>query len=438
MGRRMITRPQPERPAERFRRATRASRQATELDELGDVLAESAVEVGFQPVVDIAGRRVVGYEALVRGPRGCSVEQPDRLFAAARAAGRLDELDWLCQRLALEGALRAGLRAPQVLFVNVEPDTSEFMPLQLRSLYARATSQMTVAVEVTERALTERPAALLGHVADIRALGCAIALDDVGAEAGSIAMMALLAPEVIKLDVGLFASTHTRDVAELVDAVAAQAEQSRATVLVERIETEAEAALAEALGGELAQGWLYGRREPLGGAAAGSGPTVVAQSSRLDPRDTTPWSIIARRPARPARRAGPGLLLALGRRLEERASRAGRAAVLLASVAREGALPDPVVNRYMALAERLGYCALVGPDMPSEPAPGVCGARVHPHDPLWREWAIAVVSPHFAAAMSAHDLGRDQPAEQRFEFALTYDRELAVAAASALMARVTR
>ena len=332
MGRRMITRPQPERPAERFRRATRASRQATELDELGDVLAESAVEVGFQPVVDIAGRRVVGYEALVRGPRGCSVEQPDRLFAAARAAGRLDELDWLCQRLALEGALRAGLRAPQVLFVNVEPDTSEFMPLQLRSLYARATSQMTVAVEVTERALTERPAALLGHVADIRALGCAIALDDVGAEAGSIAMMALLAPEVIKLDVGLFASTHTRDVAELVDAVTAQAEQSRATVLVERIETEAEAALAEALGGELAQGWLYGRREPLGGAAAGSGPTVVAQSSRLDPRDTTPWSIIARRPARPGERR-------FAEHFEEPPRRFGPRDLVVA--AEEDALVDP-------------------------------------------------------------------------------------------------
>ena len=93
-------------------------------DAVADVLAEGAVEVGFQPVVALATGDVVGYEALARGPRRHELERRDRLFAAARAAGRLDELDWLCQRLALRAALDAGLRAGQVLFLNVEPDAS--------------------------------------------------------------------------------------------------------------------------------------------------------------------------------------------------------------------------------------------------------------------------------------------------------------------------
>jgi DICT domain-containing protein len=76
--------------------------------------------------------------------------------------------------------------------------------------------------------------------------------------------------------------------------------------------------------------------------------------------------------------------------------------------------------------------------MPSEPVPGVRGARIHAADPLRREWTVAIVSPHFAGALAAHDLGRGAPADRRFEFLLTYDRDRAVAAASALMARVSR
>ena len=203
----------------------------------------------------------IGWEALARGPRGSELESPDRLFAAARAAGRLEELDWLCQRNALRAALEAGVRAPCVLFLNIEPDTSGFLPLELRDLYARASAQMTVCVEVTERALTQRPGALLGHVADMRAMGVAVALDDVGTDADTLAMMSLLAPEVIKLDLALVQNSPDAEIAEVVHAVAAQAERSGATILVEGVETTAQARAGFALGASLAQGWLYGRRE---------------------------------------------------------------------------------------------------------------------------------------------------------------------------------
>ena len=205
--------------------------------------------------------RVIGWEALARGPRGSELELPDRLFAAARAAGRLEELDWLCQRNALRAALDAGVRAPCILFLNIEPDTSGFLPLELRDLYARASAQMTVCVEVTERALTQRPGALLGHVADMRAMGVAVALDDVGTDADTLAMMSLLAPEVIKLDLALVQSSPDAEIAEVVHAVAAQAERSGATILVEGVETPEQARAGFALGASLAQGWLYGRRE---------------------------------------------------------------------------------------------------------------------------------------------------------------------------------
>ena len=49
---------------------------------------------------------------------------------------------------------------------------------------------------------------------------------------------------------------------------------------------------------------------------------------------------------------------------------------------------------------------------------------------------MAVVGPHFAAALSAHDLGPGLRGDERFAFHLTHDRDAVVAAAAALMARI--
>lgn len=400
---------------------------------VGDVLAEATVDVGFQPIVELATRGIVGYEALARGPRGSSLEHPDELFAAARGAGRLDELDWLCQRRALRSALDAGLEAPSVLFLNIEPEAAGFMPLDLRSLYAEATAQMTVAVEVTERALTERPAALLGHVADMRALGCVIALDDVGAESDSLAMMAVLAPEVIKLDLALIEVAHPRQLAELISAVTAQAERTGATILVERVETSRQAELADALGARLAQGFLYGRRGRIVARPRPIDPHVHA-AERPDPRDTTPFALVAER--RRVRRATRRMLASMSRHLEEQAMRAGHGAVLVSSFERGEHFGTSVHARYARLARQVAFCGAVGADMRAEPAPGVRGASLAAGDPLTQEWSVAVVSPHFAAALTAHDLRSGEGDDALYDFVLTHDRGLAVGAAAALMARI--
>jgi hypothetical protein len=50
---------------------------------------------------------------------------------------------------------------------------------------------------------------------------------------------------------------------------------------------------------------------------------------------------------------------------------------------------------------------------------------------------VAVVSPHFAAALVARDLGDAGPdGDRRFDFVLTYDRDLVVDVAACLMSRI--
>lgn len=409
----------------------------SERNELADILAERAVEPGFQPIVELATRRVIGWEALARGPRGSELERPDRLFAAARAAGRLDELDSLCQRVALRAAIQAGVRAPCVLFINIEADTSGFLPLDLRDLYARAVAQMTVCVEVTERALTQRPATLLAHVADMRAMGVAVALDDVGTDPETLAMMSLLEPEVIKLDLALVQGSPDADIAEVVHAVVAQAERTGARVLVEGIETEEHARTGDALSGTLAQGWLYGRRETEIQLPPPSSETIVEPGRHADPRDLAPFELAVCGDRRPRPVSGP-LLLAMTQHLEDQAKALGRTAVLVASFDdRERRLTLHLRHRYGQLGRELAFCSVVGHGIPADPAPGVIGSAAPAADPESGEWTIAVVAPHFAAALVAH--ARSEPGPDGgpiYDYVLTYERECATAVASALTARL--
>ena len=137
-------------------------------DHTGPALSEALLPGGvhsvFQPIVELDTGRVVAYEALARGPRG-PLERPDLMFAAARSAGRLAELDQACRTAAFRGAVEQGLLAPLTVFVNVEPEVLDSAPLDdLLAIAGDAPGELRVVLEITERALAARPAELLRTV----------------------------------------------------------------------------------------------------------------------------------------------------------------------------------------------------------------------------------------------------------------------------------
>ena len=123
------------------------------------MLDQELVTPVFQPLVDLESGRVVAYEALARGPRGGLLEQPAALFAVAREADRLAELDSLCRSRAVALAREAELPAGLGLFVNVEPDALAGD----RAGDLEAPADVRPFAEITERALTARPAELLAE-----------------------------------------------------------------------------------------------------------------------------------------------------------------------------------------------------------------------------------------------------------------------------------
>jgi len=420
------------------RRATQASHgPERDLNALLErIIREGDVRSLYQPIVEIESRRVVGYEALARGPRDSQLEAPDDLFAAARAADRVTELCWTCRSAAFGGALEARFAEPLSLFVNVEPEAlDEPVPAAMLETIDRASSDLRIVVEITERALAARPAELLRTVQRVRELGWGIALDDVGADRHSLALMPFLRPDVVKLDLRLIQARPSAEIAEIVNAVNAEVERTGAVVLAEGVEDERHLTTATAMGATLAQGWMFGRPEPLPAELSTDGPEIdLLSHPRRHPGDT-PVEVV--RGNRRLRRATKRHLLSVSRHLEDQAATLGEAAVLLSGFQTGGRFAPSTRRRYGDIARTAAFVGAFGVEMGSDPEPGVRGAAVADDDPLVDEWDVAVVAPHFAALLAARDLGDDGPDLDRgFEFAVTYDRDLVIEAASSLMARI--
>jgi EAL domain-containing protein (putative c-di-GMP-specific phosphodiesterase class I) len=406
------------------------------LPDVHAVIDARAVTTVYQPLVELDSRRVIGYEALSRGPAGTVWQSPLELFQAARAVGRDAELDWVCRAAAYRGALDAGMDRSTTLFVNMEPAAwRTACPDDLTAVVDAARRRLRVVVEMTERAIAHDPSALLAATARSRTAGWGVALDDVGADPGSLALMPFVHPDVVKLDMHLLHRHRDPQTALVVGAVAAYAEGSGATVLAEGIETEQHVAIARSMGATLGQGWHFGRPGPLppGGPRPARPLRLLGTSDRpAGTASPTPFSIVAAR--RPVRRATKSLLMPISRYLESQAGSGLQPSVLLACFQDARHFTPATARRFAGFARHNPLVAALAVGLADEPVPGVRGADLRPGDPLGGEWNVVVVGPHHAAALVARDLDDDGPDAQRtFDYVVTYDRPLVVDAARALL-----
>lgn len=407
-----------------------------------DGLAPGLVSAVYQPVIELESGGVVGYEALARGPEGGDLERPDALLSAARRAGLLAQVDWECRLAAVSGALDAGLDRSTTLFVNVDPASVHRSPAgdgRSPDLWRRAEESLTVAVELPATALRARPRELVRAADACRDRGWTVVLDDVGADRESLALLPLVAPDAIKLDLraARLAGPDAPALADVATAVWAEQERTGAALVGVGIETEEQLEQARGVGATLGQGWLWGRPGALPEEAAVSAPASALtqhREQRTDPA-TSPFQLLSA--AREPREAQAGLLRSMSRHLERAARGVGAGAVVLASFQSAARFGGAARVRYRELAADTTLVGVLGAGIGAQPAVGVVGADLPEGDPLREEWCVVVLAPHFAGALAGRDLGGDAaPRDRRYRYVLTHDRALVVAAARSLAARL--
>lgn len=372
-------------------------------------LARGGLRTVFQPIVDLRTRDQVGFEALTRGPSRTRYERPDLLFAAARSARRLAELDWACRCQAFRTASDAELRPPTRVFVNAEPQTiGTACPEHLLGDWVSAHRRLRVVVEVTERDLCDAPGDLLRVAATLHELGWEVALDDVGANDAGVALLPVLRPDVVKLDMALLAPRLSRGQRGVLRAVESYVAATGAFVVAEGIETEGHLGRALALGADWGQGWLLGRPGPL---PAADRPGVVGKPPRVAARPgvdarvrADPYRLLAVEQDRrelPARRLGTDELLAEVQDACEGALAMSGGSLVLVVLGPSVAVPSGLPPLLARLHE---VCALVVLLTHEDAASACLAVRttvLDEGDPLRQDAAVVLLSPERALALHA-------------------------------------
>jgi EAL domain-containing protein (putative c-di-GMP-specific phosphodiesterase class I) len=218
------------------------------------ILAHHELGVVFQPIVELRGGKVVGYEALTRFADGVA---PDVRFAEAWAAGL--GLDF--ELAAVTNAVRAarGLPPDSFLGINISPEVVLTAGDRLRHILP---TDRPVVLEITEHVAIRDYRAIRESIATLGATRWAV--DDAGAGFASMRHILELEPAFAKMDISLVRGIHGDELRQALAAgLVYYGLRSGFVLIAEGVEQEAEATMLRELGVDLGQGYLFGRPEPL-------------------------------------------------------------------------------------------------------------------------------------------------------------------------------
>ena len=223
---------------------------------------ERLVTTLFQPVVNLATRQVVGYEALSRGPAGTELENPEVLFELARDF----DLVWDLEALCIENVVPwlEDVCARGYLFFNLESHFIQQIQYRGTDVFEPFFAcNRQIVIEVTERSAIRDYPTFRRTLHDLKKAGFKIAIDDCGSGYATLEAIAELQPDYLKVGHSLFHNVERDPIRRrIVELVARCAETIGARTVAEAIETEEQLVVCRELGIDEGQGFLLARPAP--------------------------------------------------------------------------------------------------------------------------------------------------------------------------------
>ncbi|MEW6764835.1 MAG: GGDEF domain-containing protein [Pseudomonadota bacterium] len=241
--------------------------QSQHTSELDRILSGGTLDILFHPIVRSRDHSILGYEALVRGPKG-PLHSPLELFGQAERHGRIVELDLLCQRRAIQAF--SDRRLEGKLFINLLSDTLS-RPKELeenleQALRVAHMDSRQIVLELTEHQPLPSHEDVTQVLHHLRQTGFLLALDDVGGGHNGLRLWHALLPDFVKIDRhfihGLDADPARR---KFVSGLADLANRLGSQIIAEGVEELTELDWLASFDIPLTQGFLFGvpLAEPL-------------------------------------------------------------------------------------------------------------------------------------------------------------------------------
>ncbi len=236
-------------------------RRALEADIL-EAISKDQFSLHYQPQLDLARRKIVGAEALLRWHHPLRGDiSPEDFIPLAEETGLIVRLgDWVLREACRQAALWPDLGC---IAVNVSPVQFRrpcFIEQVKRALELSGLEAARLEIEITEGVLLHETDETLATLRRLRGLGITIAMDDFGTGYSSLGYLQKFRFDKIKIDRSFVQSLRADGQgAEIVRAVLRMSHALGIRVNAEGVEHEHQAAMLHEEGCEEVQGFLFSR-----------------------------------------------------------------------------------------------------------------------------------------------------------------------------------
>lgn len=229
---------------------------------LRNALDAEELVLAYQPQVDAASGRVLGFEALARWDHEeLGAVNPQEFINIAEQSGLIHRLgQW-----ALETACMEAARWPAHLSIAVNLSPVQLRDAQIVNCVRKALAKSGLAPERLELEITEGVFVYDTHqvrqtLFELRELGVGIAMDDFGTGYSSLSYLTRIPLTKLKIDRS-FVANFAKGEAEgaVVNCVVGLSKSLRLAVVAEGVETANQVAALSGLGCDILQGYYFGQ-----------------------------------------------------------------------------------------------------------------------------------------------------------------------------------
>ncbi|MEM1308525.1 MAG: EAL domain-containing protein [Cyanobacteria bacterium P01_H01_bin.153] len=236
---------------------------------LRQAILQNEFRVHYQPIVELATRRLDSLEALVRWQKsGSGMVPPDQFIPLAEEVGLVTAIDqWVmresCRQLQT-WQLHNGKASPK-LSVNVNVSSKQICQESFLSNFEQVIENVEdwhqhVKLEVTESVFMQNIDQASAVFKQLKSLGVQICLDDFGTGYSSLSYLHRLPIDIVKIDRSFIQGMHRDpEKLEIVRAITGLCRTLDKTVVAEGIETSEQYGMLLDLGCEYGQGYLFSR-----------------------------------------------------------------------------------------------------------------------------------------------------------------------------------
>ncbi len=230
---------------------------------LRDAVLHERFILHYQPLFEISGKRLIGFEALIRLPAEDGTLIPPMAFIPVaeemRLIGKIGT--WV-----LREACKAALTWPEPLTVAVNLSPAQFEAGSVSSMVASALKETGLSprrleLEITETLLLGNSEAVMTELQALKAMGVAIVMDDFGTGYSSLSYLWRFPFDKIKIDRSFMQGFDAsgRDAETVVKTIIALGRELHMRVTVEGVETARQATFLDGADADQVQGFFFGR-----------------------------------------------------------------------------------------------------------------------------------------------------------------------------------